>query len=636
MRRSLLFAAVLLLVLAALYYADTQLVVRPAPTPTLTPLAALAPMPTRTPPPARMPRVVVLSLAGLGVEELARCRDATPLPHWQALTSTGARAAYMLSVDPPDTAPAYAALATGAFPAGNGIVANRFHQPGDDVDGTVDACAAAPLAAEPIWRTAMRQGLQTAAICWPGLSPDMPESLADYTVVPPLVDIPPALHTITLTEAIGWSGEIASFSRPREGVLTLRRDGTAVAELYVLALDTTDDGQMVYDAIAFSHSRWLAPSAPRLHPGDTLPFGLPPHLLGSTYLSVLEVKGEAATIYQSAVCYNDAYPAKLLREVNSLAYPAPPPDQEALRNGWITPDIYRQQVEVRAHWVLSVTEYVLARYQPDLLLASIDAAQSLQESFLLLDERQPGYSPEKAAAYARHACAGCRLADEAVGNLMDRLDLGTTNLLIVSDHGMAPVYTQVHLNALLKQSGLLFELPGAAGVNRQRTQAVAVGCGGAAHIRISLRGRERSGIVAPEDYATVQDAIVARLQALQDAAGAPLFERVLRREELAALNLEADNSGDVFVQAAPGVYLGDDLGAAQVVDAPPLLAASGYHATIPAMLGTLVAAGPRWNRAVEGGPVHVCDVAPTVADLLDLAPPATATGRVLSELMLPQ
>ncbi|MGQ9683361.1 MAG: alkaline phosphatase family protein [Anaerolineae bacterium] len=634
MRRLVFFAAALLLLLAALFYANTQLVVHPTRTPA--PLAALPPLPTPTPSPARTPRVVLLALAGLGADQFERCRLAMSLPRWQALATSGARAAYALSVDPPDTAPAHAALATGAFPGGSGIVANRFHRPGDDIDGTVDACVTAPLAAEPFWRTAMRRGLYTAAICWPGLSPEMPETLADYTVVPPVVDIPSALHAITLTEASGWSGDIASFSPPREGVLILRRDGTAVAELHLLARDTMDDGQINYDAVSISHDRWLAPSAPRLHAGDTVPVALPPHLMGSAYLSVVAVSAEAATLYQSPVCYNDAYPAELLQGINGLGHPAPPPDGEALRRGWITPDLYQKQVEIRARWVLSATEYVLARYQPDLLVASTDAAQALQAPFLLLDERQPGYGPEQVAAASRRACAGCRLADEAIGLLMDRLDLKTTSLLVVSDHGMAPVHTQVHLNALLRQSGLLVELPGAAGVNRQRSRALATGSGGAAHIQINLRGRERGGIVPTESYASVQDEIVARLEALQDTTETRLFARILRRQELANLNLEAEGAGDVFVLAAPGVCLSDSLGAASVLAPPPVLGASGYDATIPPMLGIFVAAGPRWQQGIEGGPVHVCDMAPTVASLLGLTPPGTCTGRVLSELMLPK
>jgi predicted AlkP superfamily phosphohydrolase/phosphomutase len=50
-------------------------------------------------------------------------------------------------------------------------------------------------------------------------------------------------------------------------------------------------------------------------------------------------------------------------------------------------------------------------------------------------------------------------------------------------------------------------------------------------VRINLRGRERDGIVSPQDYEPMRDELAAELAALEDVDGRPLVDRVLRRAD---------------------------------------------------------------------------------------------------------
>jgi predicted AlkP superfamily phosphohydrolase/phosphomutase len=78
----------------------------------------------------------------------------------------------------------------------------------------------------------------------------------------------------------------------------------------------------------------------------------------------------------------------------------------------------------------------------------------------------------------------------------------------------------------------------------EESQAFAVASGGAAHIYINLKGREKDGFVPPEDYAQIQTQIVDLFSALTDPkSGEAVFQRVLPREQLAALHFDHPNAG---------------------------------------------------------------------------------------------
>lgn len=636
MKRYLLFSAAAVLLVAGLWYADTHLAALPPPAP------AAIPLPTQTPEPDPLldagtgPQVVVLSLDGAqGARVKGFLADGT-MPQLARLREQGVMAQYVLSVDPPLTAPGHVSLATGAFPAVTGVVADRLHRPEDDLSTATDALSHFPLQTELVWRTAMREGRRAAVLFWPGIDLDDPASLADYTVTQGAVDAESAQHEVALAPASAWMGQPSSFSPALEGTFTIDKDGAPLAEVYVLAIDTTEDHQVNYDAFYLDRKRQVTGDSARLHPGETAPLLVDELLASGAYFTLTRVDPERVTIFQSRLCYNQARPDDLLREINArLGFFPAPADDGALQRGWITPEQYLHMAQIQSSWMMSVTTFVLETYQPELLFTWQGAAEQVQRTFLLTGGRQPNYTPEKAAEYEQYVRRGYALDDAALGDLMQALDLQKATLLVVADHGMAPVHTQVNLNTILSARNLLVCQGPDNEVSLAQSRALAYASGSAAHIYINLRGRERSGIVSTEEYQAVQDEIVAALQETQDENGQSPFSQVLRREELGGLNLEAPAAGDVFVQAAPGYALSDRRGEPAVLGPAEHYAEAGLPSGRPEMQGIFLATGHRIRREPEVDPVHILDLAPTVDYLLGLELPPSLAGRVLEEVFLP-
>jgi hypothetical protein len=97
-------------------------------------------------------------------------------------------------------------------------------------------------------------------------------------------------------------------------------------------------------------------------------------------------------------------------------------------------------------------------------------------------------------------------------------------------------------------------------------------------------------------------------------------------EELSSLRLDSRNSGDVYVQAATGYLLSDEVGQDQSVLPASVPAAGGYDSTVPEMRGVLIAAGAGLARGKIVPSLHVVDIAPVIADFLGLRVPATVDG----------
>jgi uncharacterized membrane-anchored protein YhcB (DUF1043 family)/arylsulfatase A-like enzyme len=124
------------------------------------------------------PVVILLSFDGVRHDYL----DRGGLPALERIARTGARARSLTPVFPSSTFPSHVALATGAPADRHGIVGNRFRDPErGDFDYSNDASF---IEAEPIWVTAERQGVRSAAFFWVGSETDWNGTGASYRRAP--------------------------------------------------------------------------------------------------------------------------------------------------------------------------------------------------------------------------------------------------------------------------------------------------------------------------------------------------------------------------------------------------------------------------------------------------------------------
>jgi predicted AlkP superfamily phosphohydrolase/phosphomutase len=275
-----------------------------------------------------------------------------------------------------------------------------------------------------------------------------------------------------------------------------------------------------------------------------------------------------------------------------------------------------------------------------------------------------------------------RAIDERVGDLIDLCGWPDTPVLIVSDHGMRRATTQVNLQKLFVELGLmaigggpedetraarrtralvrawnlakrvlpagpmhwvrrkahrqratLLDAAPELTVDWSRTLAAPVGAYGT--VRLNVEGREPEGTVSRESYESVREDVMGRLRGATDpATGERLFAEVLSRDDVYKGPL-SDAGADIILEPAS-----DDLsfGGATTerdlfvfMNQPGLVVKLVPPVGVHSRNGVFLLSGKAARTG--GGPDHcrLQDVTPTVLHLLGLAVPAYMDGRVLVE-----
>jgi predicted AlkP superfamily pyrophosphatase or phosphodiesterase len=199
-------------------------------------------------------------------------------------------------------------------------------------------------------------------------------------------------------------------------------------------------------------------------------------------------------------------------------------------------------------------------------------------------------------------------ADQEISILLDclaRTDLlDTAALVVVGDHGVAPVHTEVHPNGVLASAGLL-EVSG----------------GGVARWSAIARSNDGSAFVYARDE---RDAVRAR-RALEAAGRESGAYRVVSADEM--IRAQADAEAWFGLEAEPGFAFRDGV-QGPLLEASTRLAVGGYLPQREAMDAVLVAWGRGFRSGIRIPGMRQTDVAPTLARLLSLRLEG-AEGRAL-------
>jgi predicted AlkP superfamily pyrophosphatase or phosphodiesterase len=187
--------------------------------------------------------------------------------------------------------------------------------------------------------------------------------------------------------------------------------------------------------------------------------------------------------------------------------------------------------------------------------------------------------------------------DAAVGRLVTALDargaFAHTTLLIVSDHGMAPVSRRVDFAAALRTAGVKGEVVGAGGM----AMVVFEKDGYLKYLERTLAAARKLGLQAWP-----------------------------REETPRELRARSERFGDVVVVAPVGVAI-------QSGRTPPMYGAHGYAPQEPEMGALLLAVGRGAPAGAALGEQRSLDVAPTVLRLLGLPVPDTMEGQPIARLV---
>jgi predicted AlkP superfamily pyrophosphatase or phosphodiesterase len=563
-RRSLFWAALGSLVLSC----------HGAPPPSVGPHSPIQRAPVR--------RVVLLSLDGANAGRLHRLYREGKLSAggFSRFFQEGQVADRLIPVDPALTSPNHISLATG-YPADQtGIVSNLFHPAGSPFVETVSGFSA-PIGTETLWEAARRQGKRVGINSWPGADDTGPRRRADwgmaYTNTP---DRPAALVTV----------ESGRWKPVAEAAKAL---GTPIAPGSERAFPLTP-------------GRWA-----------DLPCRVTPRE-GPPRTAVCQVKllapdpGGTTRLYFSAVypfpVYPEAYAAALAGR--GLFWPGPP-DDDRLVDSWngrpgIDLATWLEQSGRFARFFGGALLAAAQRPDWDLLMGYMPVIDEAEHKLQLTDPHQPGFTPQRRDAFKAARTRVWQDVDRELARLLAGLDLRTTVVAVVSDHGMAPVHTHVNLNVLLQEKGLL-AADASGKILEEGTAAYAVGDGGLVHVYVKP-GRA--------DLIPVLRALFTGWK----VEGETPVERAFTRREAAEVHLDHPNSGDLVLFLREGYMSEDGLADGRAVSPTGVFGMHGYLSSHPEMEGIYMALGAGIAPG-NAGTVRNVEVAGRVAGWLGIGKP---------------
>jgi predicted AlkP superfamily phosphohydrolase/phosphomutase len=258
------------------------------------------------------------------------------------------------------------------------------------------------------------------------------------------------------------------------------------------------------------------------------------------------------------------YAAELAEATGRFYSQGMPEDTKGLKTGALTRDEFLTQARLAGEENARQYKYVADRFHDGLLFYYFGNVDQVSHMMWRPRDRQhPAYDPATDPKYARVVEELYVGFDRIVGDAAGRL--GPEDLLVVmSDHGFTSWRRSFNLNSWLRDNGYLAlrnpnlrDDPGNfANVDWSKTRAYGLGLNG---LYINVKGRERNGIVAPADRASLAGELAARLQTVIDpTTGQRAISRVFQRDAVYHVSGTEDIAPDLVVGYAKGTRGSDE------------------------------------------------------------------------------
>ena len=604
------------------------------------------------------------------------------------------------TVFPPLTAAAWTAIVSGAGAGTNGVPSLMVKHAGEELDHWHTSFDRNEVLCETLWDVAKRMGKKTALINWPvtfpmgAISEEDGCQLAGSLNPPfryffmPLWDvassacfsnqllrcnqIPGRAVKVEAKPAQGWTNLPKSEKEPLEFEITVPPTYVEGYKMQVLIYASTAEG---YDRMLVSESKDAAQAVTDITMGDYGPWitkvfdARDYRRAGRFRFQILQLSkdGKDFKLYQSSINMADPYsvPASLSKEVEAVAGTYMEVDDPwAFMDGWMSPELYLDQLQMHADWWGKATKYVLDHQQWDMAFSWVGTIDHIEHALYAgIEPKARVYDPEKAPFCWHMIRETYRQVDENIGRIMESVDLENTYVVLISDHGMTHLDWNPYVKEHLSRAGLLKYVldlstddPSNLSIDWSQTKCHPLEpCH--AHIFINLKGRDPHGIVEPEDYEKVQEEIIRALYDMKDPeTGAQVVALAIKKEESGTLGIYEgkgyDRVGDVIYAWKPG-YMSHPFiyrsaikyrdGSERIIANPELYEAAGLcrnftgvHLALPSlhdMHACMLMAGPGVTKYERKYAAKIIDVAPTISKLLGIDVPADAEGGVLYDIL---
>jgi len=620
-----------------------------------------------------MIRSIVLGLDGAVPYTMFEGARSGRLPNLARLMARGAHALalpFPAAVTPGN----WASIATGARPVTHGISDFTLHIPGQPFTDHVEAFDPAVCEAEFMWDALSRQGHRCATISYPGALPrrsdghlaignrGMPgENCAFWTAARAgayaagvVLDGPYGWREQTdlaTTKPDAWAGLPAGYVPRAQAALRFAAANagwSGALDALALLASAPDGDRLVIAPRADYASRLADMRADEWSDRITAAFardGRPVEVHFRLRPRIVDAPNGRFALYATAI-YPTAEFSDPPEAGASLARTLGPYrdtlELSRFLTGWVDGDalldIFREQGLWQARAALE-----LVRDGAAAVFSKWHAFDKFYHFFFhAIDPTSPLHDLAHFEHFERVHQGIQAIADEMIGIVLDGMD-DETVLVAVSDHGQTPSVRQASVNNYLRREGFLAaEIEdGKAVIDWSRTRAVMHPF---TQVWVNLKGRDPQGAVEPADYEAVRRQVIEVLRRWRDDDGRRVMAQVFTIEEGAFYGLGHPRDGDIryftmpgvsvyrnvavtpegaLVQPAQGPYTGDH-GSSH----PATRFGRGSETAMFAIAGPGIAEG-RARRA----PVLLCDIAPTLAHLMGVEPPAHCDGAVMRDLL---
>ncbi len=604
-------------------------------------------------------KVVIIGLDAPIPERVYRYAVDGKLPNIKRLIEKGVYAENCLVPHPTITPPNWTTIVTGAWPGTHGVTCFNMHKPGMPLSQTYEAFDSSDCKAEYLWEAAERAGKKTLILNYPSTWPPRGKNVIqiggaglainEWRTDPKIssgyrctlcsnmlfsTEEYPLARVIELRKAEGWTGIPKDIARALEAVLTIDFPSSKFkvnpVEWHLLLLD---HGEGFTEAVV-SKARDFNKVFVVLKPGEWSPilrdeFKTEKGVYKAVFrLKLLELSrdGSKVKLYITPICalHGNSRPDGLVERIQekSSGLPLPAHDSfRALNLGWIDVKTFLELVDMEHEWLADAACWLMENYDWDIFVMHAHCPDWAYHAFANKIDPSTASSEEEARLYGEVELAFYQSLDRMIGRILEAAGENAL-VVIVSDHGAKPGGYRFNPAKILEKAGLLVykKVNGERVIDWERTLAVPQR---SCYIYVNLKGRDPHGVVPPEKYEEVRDAIIKALYDYTDPkTGLKPVIFALKREDARVLGLYGDRIGDV-VFAIRGEYGGQH---------GPHLTTVKYG--IGSLKGLLIMAGPGVKEGfILKRTVWLTDVVPTLCYLAELPIPRDAEGGIIYQAL---
>ncbi|MHB1132701.1 MAG: alkaline phosphatase family protein [Chloroflexota bacterium] len=322
-----------------------------------------------------------------------------------------------------------------------------------------------------------------------------------------------------------------------------------------------------------------------------------------------------------------------------------PPATARVLDDWET---YKDQLAWTREWYVNTAKYLTQRGDWDVLAIQWHTQDGINHVLArdIMPEEET-YTPE-GEAKAWRAFESCYVAcDQMLAGLLESVADKETVFCVVSDHGALPTFRTCFVNVPLVRAGLMnynLDEKGNWVVDWSRTKVLPR----RGQLWVNLQGRDPQGIVPPEEYEAVQQQAIQALMGMRDEEnGASCMDAAFRKEDAAFLGQWGDAVGDVpYFMAARYAdseldYYKIDYDPYTTPNAGPTDVGCAHHLYLPTAKHGIWRVGAMFFLSGPGvrqnykrpHPITAVDVAPTLAHLIGIKPPAQCEGMIIADAL---